>query len=75
MPAQGTHGLSGGQVPDLQRLIIRAGDRVSAVGRHRHSIHKALVAHQRMDQMTVCQIPDLQRLDPRAGDRIAAVGS
>ncbi len=48
MPAQGMNGLSGGQVPNVQRPVPRAGHYVSVVRRHCHRSHRNLMAAQRL---------------------------
>ena len=57
------------QIPDLQRFVLRSGDRAPPIRRHRHAMTRIRVARQRAQFLAAFQIPDLQRLVLRSGDR------
>ena len=54
-------GAAGLQVPHLQRLVLRRGNRPPPVRRHRHATDPIRVAFQRAQRAAGLQVPHLQR--------------
>ena len=46
MPFEGAQGLAGGEIPQPQRVVIRAGEGAAAVGKKRHCCDPTLVSDQ-----------------------------
>ena len=61
------------QVPHLQRLVHRRGDRALPVRRHRHRNDITRVACEGAQLAPALQVPHLQRLVIRRGDRAPPV--
>ena len=61
-------------VPELDRLILRAGRQLLAVGRERYRCDRTHVTFERLLQLTRSSVPELDRFIPRAGRQLLAIG-
>ena len=73
MALEGGKELSGGRLPELDRLVRRAGGQRLAVRTPRHAINGALMALEGGKELAGGRLPELDRLVLRAGGQRLAV--